>query len=82
MLTLDHGTVFYDNTTPSPYPTRLHLWLLALGMQVRFTRKRCPTDGAGSRLNQSRPDGGVGADAHLAHLSISPPLFTRGLEAT
>ena len=24
-LTLDHGTVFYDNTTPSPFPTRLHL---------------------------------------------------------
>ena len=46
MLTLDHGTVFYDNTTPSPYPTRLHLWLLALGVQVRFTRKRCPTDHA------------------------------------
>ena len=45
-LTLDHGTVFYDNTTPSPFPTRLHLWLLALGIQVRFTRKRCPTDHA------------------------------------
>ncbi len=45
-LTLDHGTVFYDNTTPSPFPTRLHLWLLALGIQVRFTSKRCPTDHA------------------------------------
>jgi hypothetical protein len=38
VLTLDHGTVFYENTTPSPYPTRLHLWLLALGVQVRFIR--------------------------------------------
>jgi len=37
-LTLDHGTVSYDNTTPSPFPTKLHLWLLALGVQVRFTR--------------------------------------------
>jgi hypothetical protein len=45
-LTLDHGTVFYDNTTPSPFPTRLHLWLLVLGVHVRFTRKRCPTDHA------------------------------------
>ena len=45
-LTLDHGTVFYENTTPSPFPTRLHVWLLALGVQVRFTRKRCPTDHA------------------------------------
>jgi hypothetical protein len=42
MLTLDHGTVFYDNTTPSPFPTTLHLWLLALGVQVRFTRHPMP----------------------------------------
>jgi hypothetical protein len=38
VITLDHGTVFYDHTTPSPFPTKLHLWLLALGVQVRFTR--------------------------------------------
>ena len=30
-ITLDHGTVFYDNTSPSPFPTSLHLWLLADG---------------------------------------------------
>ncbi len=30
-ITLDHGTVFYDNTSASPFPTRLHLWLLADG---------------------------------------------------
>jgi transposase InsO family protein len=45
-ISLDHGTVFYDNTTPSPFPTRLHLWLVALGVEVHFTRKRCPTDHA------------------------------------
>ncbi|MEM9568511.1 MAG: helix-turn-helix domain-containing protein, partial [Cyanobacteria bacterium P01_E01_bin.34] len=45
-VTFDHGTVFYDNTSPSPWPTRLHLWLLALGIEVSFTRKRCPTDHA------------------------------------
>ena len=45
-ITLDHGTVFYDNTSASPFPTRLHLWLLALGIDVYFTRKRCPTDHA------------------------------------
>ncbi len=38
--------VFYDNTSPSPFPTRLHLWLLALGIDVCFTRKRSPTDHA------------------------------------
>src|SRR5437016_10065413 len=46
MLTLDHGTVFYDNTPLSPFPTKLHLWLLALGIQVGFTCKRSPTDHA------------------------------------
>jgi transposase InsO family protein len=45
-ISFDHGTVFYDNTSPSPFPTRLHLWLLALGVEVCFTRKRCPTDHA------------------------------------
>ena len=45
-ISFDHGTVFYDNTSPSPFPTRLHLWLLALGIEVCFIRKRCPTDHA------------------------------------
>jgi transposase len=45
-ITLDHGCAFYDNTCASPYPTRLHLWLIALGVGVVFTRKRCPTDHA------------------------------------
>lgn len=45
-ISFDHGAVFYDNTSPSPFPTRLHLWLLALGVDVRFTRKRRPTDHA------------------------------------
>jgi hypothetical protein len=43
-LTLDQGTVFHDNTAPFPFPTWLHLWLLAFGMHGRFTRKCCPTD--------------------------------------
>jgi hypothetical protein len=45
-LSVDHDTVFFDNTTPSPFPTRLHLWLLALGIEVVFTGIRRPTDHA------------------------------------
>ena len=45
-LTFDHGSAFVDNTTPSPFPTLLHLWLLALGIEVCFTRKRRPTEHA------------------------------------
>jgi len=45
-ISFDHAMVFYDNTSPSPFSTRLHLWLLALGIEVSFIRKRCPTDHA------------------------------------
>jgi hypothetical protein len=75
-LTLDHGTVFYDNTTPSPFPTRLHLWLLALGIQVRFTRKRCPTDHAIiERTHQT-----MTAQALLGQTYPSPCALWRGLD--
>lgn len=45
-ITFDRGTVFYDNSSASPWPTKLHLWLIALGIEVSFSRKRCPTDHA------------------------------------
>jgi transposase InsO family protein len=45
-ISFDHASAFYDNTTPSPFPTRLHLWLIALGVAVVFSRVRTPTDHA------------------------------------
>lgn len=45
-LQVDHESVFYDNHTKSPYPTRLHQWLLALGVSLRFGRPRQPQDQA------------------------------------
>lgn len=45
-ITFDHGTGFIDHTSASPFPTLLHLWLLALGVWVCFTRVRRPTDHA------------------------------------
>jgi len=75
-LTLDHGTVFYGNTTPSPFPTRLHLWLLELGVQVRFTRKRCPTDYAIiERTHQT-----MTAQALLGQTYPSPAALWAGLD--
>jgi transposase InsO family protein len=75
-LTLDHGTVFYDNTTPSPFPTRLHLWLLALGIQVRFTRKRCPTDHAIIEWTHQT----MTAQALLGQTYSSPSALWSGLD--
>ena len=53
-LSLDHAGVFYDNSTDPPYPTHFHLWLIALGVEVHFSRKAHPTDHARvERLHQT-----------------------------
>jgi len=46
VLQVDHESVFYDNKTKSPFPTRLHLWLRALDIQLTFGRVHRPTDQA------------------------------------
>ncbi len=45
-LQVDRDTVFYDNHSRSPFPTRLHLWALALGIELLFGRVARPTDQA------------------------------------
>jgi len=53
-ISCDRGTLFFDNTTTSAYPPRLHLWLLALGVELGFTRGSRPTDHAQvERLHQT-----------------------------
>jgi hypothetical protein len=41
-ISLDHDSAFFDNTCLSPFPSRLHLWLVALGVEVRFIEKPPP----------------------------------------
>ena len=43
-ISFDHDSVFYDNTTASPFPTNLHLWLIALGIAVRFIEHAPPEE--------------------------------------
>jgi hypothetical protein len=43
-LQVDHASVFVDNQSKSPFPTRLQLWLLALGVDLVFSRHGRPTD--------------------------------------
>jgi transposase len=45
-LQVDHDSVFFENRSASPFPTRLHRWLLALGISLRFGRYHRPTDQA------------------------------------
>lgn len=76
-ISFDHGTVFFDNTTTSPFPTRLHLWLLALGVNVRFTRIRRPTDQAKiERLHQT-----MRLQALLGQHWADPLQLWQGLDA-
>jgi transposase len=43
-ISLDHDSAFYDNKSASPFPSAIHLWLIALGVQVRFIHKRPPLE--------------------------------------
>lgn len=43
-LAVDRDSVFHDNISKSPFPTRIHLWLLALGVSLVFGRPGCATD--------------------------------------
>lgn len=45
-VSLDHDSVFYDNRCASPFPTQLHLWLTAFGIQVRFIHQPPPAEHA------------------------------------
>jgi hypothetical protein len=41
-VSLDHDSVFYDNASASPYPMMLHLWLIALNVDVYFIKQKPP----------------------------------------
>lgn len=43
-LAVDHESPFYDSHNKSPFPTRFHLWLIALGIELTFGRMGQPTD--------------------------------------
>lgn len=45
-IQIDRAAVFYDNRAKSPFPTRLHLWFIALGIDLCYSRPRMPTDQA------------------------------------
>jgi hypothetical protein len=45
-ISLDHDSAFFDNTSTSPYPSRLHLWLTALDVQIVFIQKAPPLEHA------------------------------------
>lgn len=43
-LYVDRDSIFYDNGSKSPFPTRFHLWLLCLGVELVIGPAHCPTE--------------------------------------
>jgi len=43
-ISLDHDASFFQNTSTSPYPMPIHLWLIALGVNVAFIHKSPPAE--------------------------------------
>ena len=53
-LAVDRDSVFYDNTAKSPFPTRFHLWLLALEIDLVLGTPGRPTErGTTERSHQT-----------------------------
>jgi len=42
MVQVDKDSVFIENASKSPYPSRLHLWLISLGVDLCFINVRPP----------------------------------------
>jgi transposase len=75
-VSLDHDSVFYDNASASPYPTTLHLWLIVLGVGVRFIEQKPPAEHsvierAHQTMNQQAVAGQVFADGSALQQSLS-----------
>lgn len=45
-LYVDRDSIFYDNGSPSPFPTHLHTWLLALDVELVIGPAHVPTQRA------------------------------------
>ncbi|MBU0494412.1 MAG: helix-turn-helix domain-containing protein [Chloroflexi bacterium] len=67
-ITLDHDSVFYDNTSASPFPLPVHLWLIGLGIEVRFITQ--PPPAAHSVIERTHQT--------VAHQAFQGQVFTDG----
>lgn len=78
-VSLDHDSVFYDNASASPYPTTLHLWLIALGVDVRFIKQEPPAEHsvierAHQTMNQQAVAGQTFTDGSALQQSLTDRL--------
>jgi transposase len=84
-ISLDHDSAFYDNKSASPFPSVIHLWLIGLGVQVRFIYKRPPMEH--SRIERHHQtiagqafDGQTFADVSTLQRSLQARMLFLNLE--
>jgi len=78
-VSLDHDSAFFDNTSASPFPTLLHLWLLALGIAVRFISQARPTEhGFIERTHQVVDQQAMAGQEFTEPQALQPHLDRRG----
>lgn len=75
-ISLDHDSAFFDNTSASPYPSRLHLWLTALDVQVVFIQKAPPLEHAKIERNHQT----MSAQAITGQTWMELPALWQGLD--
>jgi len=77
-VSLDHDSVFYDNVSASPYPTIFHLWLIALGINVRFIKKKPPAEHSViERTQQTVPQQAIDGQSFITSLDLQKSLSDR-----
>jgi hypothetical protein len=77
-VSLDHDSVFYDNASASPYPTTLHLWLIALDVEVRFIKQKPPVEHSViERAHQTMNQQAVAGQTFVDGLALQQSLSDR-----
>jgi transposase len=79
-ISLDHDSAFFDNKSASPFPSRLHLWLVGLGVQVRFIHKRPPLEHARIERHHQTIAGQTFADLTALQRSLQARMLFLNLE--
>ena len=70
-IQVDHASAFFENKGKSPFPTRFHLWLISLGIQLVFSRKYRPTDQAVvERMHQTIENQVIGSRPYTSMAAI------------
>ena len=76
-ISLDHDSAFYDNKSASPFPSKLHLWLMGLGVLVRFIHDRPPREHA--RIERHHQT--IAKQAFEGQSFASPSALQRSLQS-